>query len=276
MNRLLIGIGLIIICFSDIYSQKVYDIELYGTPLYSYRIYKSKNYLDPNLISLYKKGKDYFNDVFKDEVDNLEKPKYGYLFGLRATLNVSKKLFLQTGIEYSSIGEKQDFGLKPLYKYIEWDGHQILMPSDEYYHLLMTYSYNYMSFPVSIKYKLYTFNKIEIIPAIGLSFDFLLYKQVYNTSDNNEISIASKFESSTHEFRKICSAILFGLEFNYCISNRFHLYIAPNLKQYYLPNEIITPKLYIGGESYIFDKINKYNYTFGLNIGMRLVNILNK
>jgi hypothetical protein len=277
MNRLLIVIGFIILFSDRTYSQQKYDIEFYGGPFYSYRIYKSLNYIDPNLSSGYRQGKDYFENVFKTETNQLEKPILRYSAGFKVSRDISNKVNVQLGLEYSSIGEKADYGLTPLYKYIDWGGEQVLRPSIENYHLEMTYTYNYLSFPISLRYKLLDFNNVDVSPSIGVSFDFLINQKVDNTSEQTELPVVSKFDNSNHEFKKISGAVSVGLEFNYSISNKLEFYISPNFKQYILPNEIVMPKLHvIGGEIFYFDKINKYNYTIGLNTGLRFINISDK
>lgn len=277
MNRLLIVIGLIILFSNRTYSQKKIDFEFYGAPLYSYRTYKSLNYIDPNLFPAYRHGKDFFDNVFKPETDQLEKPILRFSAGFKVSSDITNNVNLQIGLEYTSIGEKADFGLTPLYKYVDWGGQQVLMPSIDSYHLTMTYTYNYLSLPILIKYKICSFNKFEIAPLIGCSFDFLINKKVDNTSEKTELPVVSKFDNSNHEFKKFSGAISIGLEFNYSISDKLELYISPNFKQYILPNEIVMPMLHvIGGETFYFDKINKYNYTIGINTGLRFINILDK
>lgn len=274
MNRLLI-IGLLILISTKTYSQKKYDIEFYGGPLYSYRVYKSLNYVDPNLSPTYRHGKDYFDNVFKPETNQLEKPIILYSAGFKVSRELTNKVNIQLGLEYTSVGEKADYGLSPVYKYVDWGGVQLPTPSNENYHLVMTYNYNYFSIPISLRYKLYSLNKIEILPSIGMSLDFLINKKVNNTSEDNEIKVASKFDNNNHEFKKISSAISFGLEFNYSISNKLKFYISPNFKQFILPNETVMPEMSIsGGDTYFFDKINKYNFTIGINTGLRFVDIL--
>ena len=278
INRIIITLALIILFLDYSYSQKKFDVEIYGGPLNFYRVYKSRNYIDPNFNSpIYGKGKDYFDNVFKPEADELEKAINRYMIGLKASYSITDRIYLNSGGKYSSIGEEADYGLRPLYKEVDFNGEQILMPSIENYHLVMTYTYNYLSIPISMRYNLLKLNNISINSSIGLSFDFLLDKRVDNTSVNNLISVASKFNTSSHKFRFFSGAFLIDLEFNYSISNKLQFYMSPNIKHYYLPNEIVTPKLHIiGGDSYIFDKINKYNYTIGLNLGIRLKNLFNR
>jgi hypothetical protein len=274
MNRLLI-IGLLFLFSTKIHSQKKYDIEFYGGPLYSYRVYKSLNYVDPNLSPTYRQGKDFFDNVFKTEADELEKPIIRYSAGFKVSSDITNKVNIQLGLEYTSIGEEADYGLSPLYKFVNLGGVQVLMPSSENYHLVMTYDYNYFSIPISLRYKFYSFNKIEIVPSIGMSLDFLINKKVNNTSEDNEIKVVSKFDKSNHEIKNFSSAISIGFEFNYSISNNLKFFISPNFKQYILPNETVMPELHIsGGETYYFDKINKYNFTLGFNTGLRFVDIL--
>lgn len=277
MNRLYIVIGFIILFSIRTYSQQKYDIEFYGGPLYSYRIYKSSNYIDPNLSQNYRKGKDYFENEFKTETNQLEKPIFRYAAGLKVSRDISKKVTVQFGLECSSVGEKADYGLTPLYKFVDWDGEQVLRPSIENYHLEMTYTYNYLSLPISLKYQLFEFKNISISPSIGLSFDFLLNKKVDNTSEQTVLPVVSKLDNSNHEFPKIGGAVTTGFEFNYYLSDKLGLYISPHLKQYILPNEIVKPKLHVvGGQTFYFDKINKYNYTIGLNAGLRFKNFFKK
>lgn len=278
MTRTIITTVLLILFFNFSYSQKKYDLDIYGGPLNSYRVYKSNDYIDPNFDSqIFRKGKDYFDKVFQPETNELEKATYGYMLGIKASYNITEKINLNSGFEFSSIGEKADYGLSPIYKEVDYNGTPILLPSSENYHLIMTYTYNYLSIPISIRYNLVKFKNISINPSVGLHFDFLLDKQVDNTSENKEIYVPSKINDSSHEFRFFSGAFSINLEFNYSISNKVQLYLSPNIKQYYLPNEIVTPKYHIiGGESYIFDKINKYNYTIGLNTGIRLKNIFNR
>lgn len=277
MNRLLIVLGFIILFSNRTYSQQKYDIEFYGGSIYSNRVYRSLNYIDPNLSSVYRQGKDYFENVFKPLTNQLEKPILRYSAGFKVTRDISNKVNVQLGLEYSSIGEKADYGLTPLYKYVDWGGVQVLMPSIENYHLEMTYEYNYLSVPISLRHKLFEFNNIGVFPLIGVSFDFLLNKKVDNSSEQTEMQVVSKFDNRNHEFKGISSAVSVGLEFNYNISDKLELYISPNVKQYILPNEIVMPMLHvIGGDTFYFDKINKYNYTIGLNTGLRFTNIFGK
>lgn len=270
MNKLLKIFALLILCSTETYSQKKYDIEIYGGPLSSYRTYKSLNYIDPNLNPVYRRGENYFGNVFKPEADQLEKPITAYSAGLKISRYITNKLNLQVGLEYSSMGEKADYGLLPLYKFVEFEGAQIPMQIIGNYHLTMTYHYNYFAIPFSIRYKLCTFKKVEILPFVGLSLDFLNDKKVENTSEETSMKVASKFDSDNHEFNDFSTALSIGLEFNYRISNKLKFFISPNFKQYILPNETVMPALHIiGGETYYFDKINKYNFTYGINTGLR-------
>lgn len=274
MNRLLI-IGLLILISTKTYSQRKYDIEFYGGPLYSYRIYKSLNYVDHSLSPAYRQGKDYFDNVFKLEINQLEKPIILYTAGFKVSRELTNKVNIQLGLEYTSVGEEADYGLSPVYKYVDWAGVQLPTLSSENYHFVMTYRYNYFAVPASIRYKLCLFNKIEIVPSIGMSLDFLINKKVNNISEDNEISIASKFDYSNHEFNSFSCAISTGIEFNYSISNKLKFFISPYFKQYILPNETLMPRLHItGGDTFYFDKINKYNFTIGINTGLRFVDIL--
>ena len=261
---------------SNSYGQRGIDIEIFGAPVHSYRIYKSQNYIDPDL-SYPIKGKDFFDKEFKTQTNDLEKPITGYSFGIKASHNLTDKISWQTGLEYSTIGEKADYGLTPLYKKVDFNGTQTYMPSTESYQLVMTYTYNYLSIPVSFKYKILAYKKINIAPCFGVNFDFLLDKNVDNTSESNEISIASKFDSEDHKYRTLTSAINIGLEFNYSITDKIQIYMLPNYKQYFIPNERFNAEYHIiGGETYILDKINKYNYLLGMNFGLRLRNIMPK
>lgn len=274
MNRLFI-IGLLILISTKTYSQKKYDIEFYGGPLYSYRVYKSLNYVDPNLSPAYRQGKDYFDNVFKLETNQLEKPIILFSAGFKVSRELTNKVNIQLGLEYTSVGEETDYGLSPVYKYVDLGGIQLPTLSGENYHLVMTYRYNYFAVPVSIRYKLCSFKKIEIVTSIGMSVDFLINKKVNNTSEDKEIAVASKFNHSNHEFNNFSSAISVGLELSYSISNKLKFYTSPNLKQYILPNETVMPRLSItGGDTFYFDKINKYNFAIGINTGLRFVGIL--
>lgn len=234
------------------------------------------NYVDPNLSPAYRQGKDYFENVFKPETNQLEKPIILYSAGFKFSRELTNKVNVQLGLEYTSVGEEADYGLSPVYKYVDWGGGvQLPTLSSENYHLVMTYRYNYFAVPVSIRYKLCSFNKIEIVPSIGMSLDFLINKKVNNTSKDNEISIASKFDYSNHEFNNFSCAISTGIELNYSISSKLKFYISPNFKHYILPNETVMPRLHItGGDTFYFDKINKYNFTIGINTGLRFVDIL--
>lgn len=266
----------LIFLISYSYGQKAIDIEIYGAPVHSYRFYKSQDYNDTDLIYPIK-GKDYFDQEFITQTNNLEKPITGYLFGIKASHNLTDKISWQTGLEYSTIGEKADFGLKPLYKMVDFNGTQTYMPSTENYQLVMTYKYDYLSIPVSFKYKILTLKKIDITPCIGFNFDFLLDKNVDNTSEINKISVASKFDSQDHRFNTFSSAINIGLEFNYSLTNKLEIYMFPNYKQYFTPNERFDAEYHIvGGETFVLDKINKYNYLLGMNFGLRLRNIMTK
>jgi hypothetical protein len=111
------------------------------------------NYIDPNLSPVYQRGKDFFDNEFKTVADQLEKPIIRYSAGFKVSHDIINKVNIQLGLEYTSIGEKADFGLTPLYKFVEWEGRQVLMSGLENYHLVMTYNYNYFSIPISLKAK---------------------------------------------------------------------------------------------------------------------------
>lgn len=276
MKKLATALLILFLGISYSYSQKTIDFEIYGAPLDSYRFYKSKDYVDPNL-NYPNKGADYFDKEFKDVIDDIEKPVAGFLFGIKASQQLTEKFSLQAGLEYSSIGEKANYGLKHLYEQVNINGEQTYLPSTESYHLIMIYTYNYLSVPISVKYNMLTFKNFSLAPSVGLSFDFLLNKQVDNTSENNLISVASKLDFEDHKFKSLSGAINLGLELNYSLTDKLQIYVLPNYKQYFTPNERLLAEYHvIGGETYILDKINKYNYFFGLNFGLRLRNVLNR
>lgn len=275
MKKTITTLLTLIVGISYSYSQKNIDFEIFGAPVYSYRFYKSQDYIDPDL-NYPNKGADYFDKKFKNQIDDLEKPITGYLFGIRTTCHLTNKIAFQTGLEYSSIGEKADFGYVPELGFVELQGQQIPMYGTDNYELVMTYKYNYISVPLTFRYDLFDFNKIDIVPLVGINFDFLVNKEIDNSSENKEIKYASKFDSDDHSFNSFSSAVHIGLEFNYAVTDKIQFYVFPNYKQYFTPNERLVAEYHIGGDTHILDKINKYNYMFGLNFGLRLKDILDK
>jgi hypothetical protein len=275
MNKIKLVILFIVLGISNTYGQKTIDFEIFGAPVYSYRFYKSRDYIDSDL-NYPNKGKDYFDKEFMSQIDDLEKPIAGYLFGFRASYHLTNKISLQTGLEYSSIGEKADFGYVPESGFVEIQGVQVPIYSTENYELIMTYKYNYISIPLTFRYTLLDFHKFEVIPCIGMDFSFLVNKSVDNTSENKEIKYATKFDSEDHRYNNLSTALNVGLEFNYSLTDKLQIFASPNIKQYFTPNERFVAEYHSGGDTYILDKINKYNYIIGLNCGLRLRNIKNK
>lgn len=251
------GVFFINVAYSQSRLEYSFDIE----PIYSYRTYKMT---DASKQTETLPSGDILYTNFKSHYDKLEKPKFGYGMNLNIGYNINSQTLLKLGIGYKNIGEKIVFHEPDYYTTVA--GQTIISYKKELRSALN--SYNYLSIPIELQYKLLNLNKISFGFSFGVEIDFKTYSKIQNPygsfKDTSIINKDTKYtygQASDYALNLHCGFVL-----NYITSDYLILFIQPEFVRYVTPNV----KYNLQFENLdVHCKIKQYNYYGELKVGLK-------
>ncbi len=226
------------------------------TPNYSYREMKNNTSEMPS---------EYYNSV--------EKAILTYSGGLSVNLNVSKRITIESGINYALLGQSSNLLYAQLnpekgsayevatsagvitpqpssihqisgeYNYVDPAGNIINTDAE------LIQNFSYFEIPLNAKIKLID-KKLGFSVISGLSTDVLIGNKVFFKEDNEKLYIGQ-----TENLNEIRYSTNFRLGFDYKMGKQLSLNFEPGFKYSLVP---INKN----------DEIDNYSYTFGLNTGL--------
>jgi hypothetical protein len=202
---------------------------------------------------------------FKLQYDKLEKPKFGYGMNLNIGYNFNPKTLLNFGIGYKNIGEKIVFR-EPDY-YFKVDGQMLISYKKELSSALN--SFEYVSIPIALQYKLFELNKFSFGFLFGTEIDLKLFSTIqnpYSSIQNPSINVSKDTKYTYGQPTDYAINLHCGLVLNRKINDNLTLFIQPEYARYVTPN--VKYNLQYDNLD-IHCKINQYNYYAQLKIGIK-------
>lgn len=184
------------------------------------------------------------SDLVIKSRNDIEIAKFGYTTGLTIFFNVTQKIGLETGIQYSNKGFKtknQDLIYIPLPP-------NPSLPTK----LKINYAYNYIGFPIKAKFTSGK-TKLLFIASAGFTTNFLLNVKQTNYFEYADGKKEKKTESTTSDFNKVDITPMISTGFEYKVSNKIHFIAEPTFRFGLLKTKD-TP-------------VSEKLWNFGLNIG---------
>lgn len=174
--------------------------------------------------------------------NNLEIGKFGYSTGLNLYINFSKRLALETGIQYSNKGyktKKQDvvFG-QPVPN----------TPAKARF----IYTYQYIGIPLKANFN-FGKNKVRFITGIGFATNILINQKQTSILEYADGRKDKTKQSSTSNFKNLDISPLISIGIDYKINDQVHVKAEPTFR-YGLLKTIDAP-------------VSEHLWNAGLNIG---------
>jgi len=225
------------------------------SPTLSYRNYKLIDYSQGN--SIFPSGKFYYNK-FRNLYDSIESPKYGFQISLNLSYNISNKFSILAGIQYKNIGTRYD--ITPLLAVFHYNETANYIFGEK---PVIVYSkFHYIGIPVSLQYKVCSFNKLNILINAGSTIDFLISHEEGSELKTNPYT--SQIANAS-DYSKVAININGGIKFSYPMNNHWDIDIMPLYTQYVTPNVKIN--LYTSDD--LFLKFNQFNYHWTLKFEIK-------
>lgn len=173
--------------------------------------------------------------------NEIEQPKFGFSTGLTIRYRINKAIGLESGLQFQSRG----FQTKTITA--------ITMEPDPIFPDKFKFVDRYYYLGLPLKLTLHKdFNKVSLIPTIGLIGNILLYNDML-TIEEFEGKTEKRTNDSEGNYDKFVLTSLIGLGVDFSISQAFEIMITPTF-QY-----DITPIIDASLKTYLWD--------FGINIG---------
>lgn len=209
------------------------------------------------------------SDDLSQQINASEQTQISYAGGVAFSYKISKKLSIQSGLYYSSVGHELDgihsFGGFQKYDYTKGDHNfEVLTSSGKVYtsnrdiflmdgygdRVLTRYtndifdpvkadlkylnsslhqSFSYIEMPVILRYKLVD-KALDVNLIGGLSYNLLVNNSVYTTIDGNRYVIGK-----TEGLNQIMFSSSIGMGMEYNLSDKFSLNLEPTFRYYINP-----------------------------------------
>jgi len=205
-----------LICWPCIAQDSLHwKVGIWAGPNYSYRTLKGSSSTAPFIIELRNKN---------------EKPMVGIETGISISRSIASNWWIISGIQFSEVGEKTLPLLLLMGPFLKRHDRKCQA----------RYHYQSIEVPLAISYSLLKGNlKIEPSVGIGLSKFYNEHYVAMINYYNGESDTTIKTNSSTVEGNnKFSNFNFFGTiqaRIDYKISRRIELYVAPELKYYFVP-----------------------------------------
>ena len=180
--------------------------------------------------------------------NQMDAPKFGFTSGIAFCCNFSKRLGIETGIQYSNKGfrTKEDaliFGGAPPRR-----GSTSILPPIKSGHFV--YNYHYIDIPLKVHFVLGK-KRVRFVGGIGICTNiFIAANNVFvgKEYDGKTIRISSK-GSYFNNYNEINFSPVVSLGVDYKINKKTNLRVEPSFKYALLPtqNSPITAYLWSGG-----------------------------
>jgi len=201
------------------------------SPDYAYRTLKDNG------------GDDFAGQVI-DSRNNAEIGKLGYTMGVDVSMSITKKLRVETGIQYSN----KSYQTRKQEVYYQQPPPDPVMP------LTARFIYNYQYVDVPLKLKLVVGKKrARFIPAAGLALNFLLNANTKGVFEYPDGKTRKQDQSSTFDFKKFNISPLISLGAEYRVKSNMYVRMEPTFR-YGILKTIDRP-------------VTEYLWNAGLNIG---------
>jgi hypothetical protein len=214
------------------------------------------------------------NDELSKQLMESEQAVMSYTGGLAFSYKISKRFSIQSGIYYSSLGQKVDGinsfqGFKPYdnskgdYNFevlttsgtVQTSNPDVFLNSDasnriitaytsdifdpkkaslQYLSSSLTQSFSYLELPVILRYKIVD-KTIGINLIGGLSYNLLVHNAVYTTIDGNKYTIG---DTKGLNPLTLSSSLGMGMEYNF--SEKLSLNLEPTFRYYLNPFSVTT------------------------------------
>ena len=201
------------------------------SPDYAYRTLKDNG------------GDDFTSRVISSR-NNAEIGKLGYTTGLEVSMNVTKKLRVETGIQYSN----KSYQTRKQEMYYQQP------PPDPVIPMSARFIYNYQYVDVPLKLKLVVGKKrIRFTSAAGLALNFLLNANTRSVFEYPNGKTRKEEQSSTFDCKKFNISPLISLGAEYKVKHNLYVKMEPTFR-YGILKTIDRP-------------VTEYLWNAGLNIG---------
>jgi hypothetical protein len=214
MNRLIIS-SLLLLNFSvfghekndTLFSkQRRFSIGINTSPDYCYRALTKND----NSIS------DVIWNSAKNYEDSIEKPKFGYTFGINFCYQITKRVSIEAGIQYSNKGYKTI----PIETISSIDFTRVGKAKN-------IISHKYFDFPVKVTYIFFD-KRIQFIASLGVTLNALVKTSIYSIPEDK-----SKNEFNTeidYPYEKINLSPTFSAGIKYKLKERMNLLAEPTVR----------------------------------------------
>jgi hypothetical protein len=214
------------------------------------------------------------NDELSKQLMDAEEPLVSYSGGLAFSYKISKRFSIQSGLYYSSLGQKLDGinsfdGFKPFDNskgdhnfevltttgtiftnnpdvFLSAEGSGRLLTaytvdvfdpkkaSLQYLNNSLSQNFSYLELPVILRYKVID-KTIGINVIGGLSYNLLVNNSVYTTIDGNKYSVGK-----TQGLNPLMLSSSLGMGMEYNVSKKLSLNLEPTLRYYLNPFSVST------------------------------------
>jgi hypothetical protein len=174
--------------------------------------------------------------------------------GVDLRCSFSRYLYLQTGLNYASYGEKADYLIK---KFIAIDSSSSITDSVfNYYVARSNNRFSYLEVPLILGFK-YTTNYTTYYAGAGASFGWLMFAKGALISKDDVNSPISFKNARTSPFERTSMSYLIHVGASFRISDQISVYAEPFFKHH---TQSVFLKSYGIGQRYS---------TFGINLGIK-------
>jgi hypothetical protein len=159
------------------------------------------------------------SDLVIKSRNDIEVTKFGYTTGLNVIFNFKQQVGFETGVQYSNKGYKtknQDLVYFPP---------NSSLPTK----VKINYSYNYIGFPLKVKF-MFGKNKIHFITSAGFMTNFLLNVKQTSNYQYTDGKTEKKTQSTTSGFKKADIAPMLSIGIDYRLTNKIHLIAEPTFR----------------------------------------------
>lgn len=214
------------------------------------------------------------SDQFSKQLSQSEEPMISYSGGVAFSYNISKRFSIQSGLYYSSLGQRLDginsyggfnqfntakgnsnFEVPTTSGTIHSNNPDVFLNSNasnriisafssdifdprkaslKYINNSLTQSFSYLEFPVILRYKIID-KTIDVNLIGGMSYNLLVHNSVYTTFDGNKYQIG---DTKGLNPLALSSSLGMGMEYNF--SNKLSLNLEPTLRYYLNPFSVAT------------------------------------
>ena len=186
------------------------------------------------------------SDLVIKSRNDAETAKFGYTTGLNFLFNFTKRIGLETGIQYSNKGYKTKS--QDLVYFPPNPGLPISVKTN--------YAYNYIGIPVKAKF---TFgkSKLQFITSAGFMTNFLLNVKQTSNYQYSDGKTEKKTQATTSGFKKIDISPMISVGIDYRLTQKIHFMAEPTFRY-----GVIKPK-----DAPVTEKLSNA----GLNMGFYYV-----